>query len=68
MLSPLFFRSIETYNITSPVTFFNISQTAIMRREIAVGYRNNGIVELNPAKFESIRFADDGAIIVLAEE
>ena len=61
-------RSIETYNITSPVTFFNISQTAIMRREIAVGYRNNGIVELNPAKFESIRFADDGAIIVLAEE
>ena len=46
----------------------DISQTAIMRREIAVGYRNNGIVELNPAKFESIRFSDDGAIIVLAEE
>jgi hypothetical protein len=61
-------RSIGAYNTTSPITFFDISQTALMRGEIAVGYRNNGIVVFNPAKSELIRFSDDGAIIVLAEE
>jgi hypothetical protein len=63
----------EKHSLPNRLRYFfdktiDISQTAIMRGEIAVGYRNNGIVVFNPAKSELIRFSDDGAIIVLAEE
>jgi len=61
-------RSIEAYNTISPVTFFDISWTAMMQGEIAVGYRNNGEIVFNPIKSELIRFSDDGAVIVLAED
>jgi len=59
-----------------PVNFYTVLEAARLRGEVAVGYRlgaetgNPGTsygVRLNPEKSQSIKFAEQDSLIVLAE-
>jgi hypothetical protein len=61
-------RPLNRFNTEPPVTFADISWEALVKGEIAIGYRNNGEVTVNPSKSKPIEFFNDGAIIVLSED
>ncbi|XMB72076.1 TrkA C-terminal domain-containing protein [Mycoplasmatota bacterium WC30] len=72
--SEIYLKPIELYvDITNPVDFYTITESAIKKDEIPIGYRiletgSVPLIKLNPTKSNRIQFQKGDSLIVISED
>ena len=62
------FKSIIDYvKIEKEIDFYTLTQSAINKNEIAIGYVRRNSINLNPIKIDKIQFSNHDQLIVLTK-
>lgn len=72
--SEIYLKPIQEYvDIKEPLDFYTLSQAAILKNEVAIGYKLIGkdklpIINMNPNKSDYVTFHSQDSIIVISED